>query len=83
MSGLEKGVTVFLGGLIGIVLGSTLAYLISLGLSYGLGLNWQFVFPWFGAILGFSVSALVGLVFGSYPAHQASKKSPMEALRYE
>jgi putative ABC transport system permease protein len=72
-----------IGGLIGIVLGSSLAYLISLGLSYGLGLNWQFVFPWFGAVLGFGVSALIGLVFGSYPAHQASKKSPIEALRYE
>jgi putative ABC transport system permease protein len=72
-----------IGGVIGIILGSSLAYVISFGLRTGLGLNWQFIFPWFGAILGFGVSALVGLVFGSYPAHQASKKSPIEALRYE
>ena len=72
-----------IGGLVGIILGSSLAYIISYILSAGLGLNWQFVFPWLGAILGFGVSALVGLVFGSYPAYKASKKSPIEALRYE
>ncbi len=72
-----------IGGLVGIILGSSLAYIISYILSAGLHLNWQFVFPWLGAILGFGVSALVGLVFGSYPAYKASKKSPIEALRYE
>jgi putative ABC transport system permease protein len=71
------------GGFIGIVLGSTLSFIISVGLSSSLNLNWTFSFPWGAAILGIGVSALVGLVFGLYPARKASQKSPIEALRYE
>jgi len=71
------------GGLIGVLLGGLLSYLISLILTSVLGLDWQFIFPWTAAIMGIVVASLVGLIFGIYPANQASKKSPMEALRYE
>lgn len=80
---IEAVMLTVLGGLIGIFLGSVLAYIISLVLSNGLGVNWTFIFPWNGAFMGFSVSAVIGLVFGGYPASKASKKSPIEALRYE
>ncbi len=80
---LEAVLLTAIGGLVGILLGAFLAFVIALGLSKGLGLNWQFVFPWNGAFLGLGVSALVGLIFGGYPARQASRKSPIEALRYE
>jgi putative ABC transport system permease protein len=80
---LEAVLLTAIGGLIGIVLGSVLSFIIAIGLSKGLGVNWQFIFPWLGAILGLVVSALIGLIFGGYPASQASKKSPIEALRYE
>jgi putative ABC transport system permease protein len=80
---LEAVLLTVIGGVVGIILGSVLAYLIALILSHFLAINWQFVFPWSGAVLGITVSAVIGLVFGGYPAHQASKKSPIEALRYE
>ena len=80
---IEAVMLTVIGGIIGIILGSGLAFIIALILSKGLGVNWTFIFPWGGAFLGFSVSAVIGLVFGGYPASKASKKSPIEALRYE
>jgi len=71
------------GGLIGILLGGFLSYVISIILTSALSLSWTFIFPWNAAALGLVVASLVGLVFGIYPARQASRKSPMEALRYE
>jgi len=80
---LEAVLLTSIGGVVGIILGSGLAFVIAFALSHFLAVNWQFVFPWSGAILGITVSAVIGLVFGGYPARQASKKSPIEALRYE
>ncbi len=80
---LEAIILTGLGGLIGIILGSSLSALMAFVLGKVLSLDWQFAFPLSGALLGFGVAALIGLVFGLYPARQASKKSPIEALRYE
>ena len=71
------------GGVIGIALGALFSFSVSLVLGRYLGLGWEFVFPISAVILGLGVSTLVGLVFGIYPARQASLKSPIEALRYE
>jgi putative ABC transport system permease protein len=71
------------GGIIGIMLGSFLSIVISIILSNFVHLNWVFSFPFQAALIGIIVSAVVGLVFGLYPARQASRKSPIEALRYE
>ena len=71
------------GGIIGIILGALISYAAALVLSSTVASDWAFSFPLWGAFLGFSVSAAIGLVFGIYPARSAAKKSPMEALRSE
>lgn len=71
------------GGIIGIALGALLAFIISLILSRVLTLDWSYTFPLTPALIGLVVSATIGLIFGLYPARAASRKSPMEALRYE
>ncbi|MFA6463721.1 MAG: ABC transporter permease [Candidatus Paceibacterota bacterium] len=80
---IEAVILTAIGGIVGIILGIVLSFGISTALSYGLGVNWQFIFPWSGIALGLGVSAFVGFVFGSYPAKKAAEKSPIEALRYE
>lgn len=80
---LEAIILTSLGGIIGITLGLFLSFLISLVLTNVLNLAWTFSFPVLAIILGLGVSSIVGLSFGLYPAKQASKKSPIEALRYE
>jgi putative ABC transport system permease protein len=66
-----------LGGVIGILLGSAIAWLFTY-----LGLITASV-TWDVLLLSFSFSALIGLFFGIYPAFQASRLRPIEALRYE
>jgi len=80
---LESVLLTALGGIVGIILGALFAFIASLVLTRILALTWVFSFPVSAALLGLGVSAGVGLLFGLYPARQAAKKSPMEALRYE
>lgn len=72
-----------LGGIVGIALGTVLAYGASLAILFTAGYDLGFSFPVMGAVLGLGVSMLTGIIFGIYPAYEASKKSPIEALTYE
>lgn len=66
------------GGAIGILAGAliTLAvYELPIGLPATLSSLW--------VLAGFSVSCLIGLIFGIYPAWKAANLDPIEALRYE
>lgn len=74
---IEAIVLTFLGGLIGVILGWSISFVItSLGL-----LETQV--SWLSVILAFSVSAIIGIVFGYYPARRAAGLNPIDALRYE
>jgi putative ABC transport system permease protein len=67
----------FLGGTIGVILG----WLISFGVTYLKILQTSVSIS--SVFLAFGVSALIGIVFGYYPARRASNLNPIDALRYE
>ena len=63
------------GGVLGVVLGSTVAYGISFLLPTVVSLFW--------ILVAFLSSCLIGLIFGIYPAWKAASLDPIESLRYE
>lgn len=71
------------GGIVGVLLGVLVSLLIAIVLQKTIAEGWNFVFPVGAVVLGVLVSAGIGLLFGIYPANQAAKKSPIEALQYE
>ncbi|MFA6243665.1 MAG: FtsX-like permease family protein, partial [Candidatus Hydrogenedentales bacterium] len=65
------------GGIIGVILGLA----IPLVITYFADL--KTIVTFWSPILAFSISALVGVIFGIYPAMRAANMDPVEALRHE
>ncbi len=65
------------GGLIGIVFGVTLSKIIASAA------GWSTLVTTSSIAVAFGVSVFIGLLFGIYPAVQAAKLDPIEAIRYE
>lgn len=65
------------GGLLGIFLG--------MGMAQGITwyADWDTVISLLGVAVAFGISALVGIIFGVYPARKAAQMDPIEALRTE
>ncbi len=66
-----------IGGLIGIATGYTISQMVAIFS------GWNTIITSASVIVSFGVSSMVGLVFGLYPAIQASNVDPIECLRYE
>ena len=66
-----------LGGVIGVIL----AFIATLALSPVMGV--PFIFDPFINIVSFLFSALIGVVFGYFPARRAAALNPIDALRHE
>lgn len=73
----EAVILTMLGGFIGIMLGITLASII------GKVANIPVIVSVESIILSTSVSIIIGIVFGFYPAYRAAHLNPIDALRYE
>lgn len=80
---LESVILATIGGLVGIIIGSLFSLFTLFGINYFAGFEIGFNFPFVGALIGILVSGIVGLIFGLYPAREASKLSPIEAMSYE
>jgi putative ABC transport system permease protein len=70
------------GGVIGIVLGILISYIIALGARFA-GYDWAFIISPIAIILAVVVSMITGIIFGLYPAMKAAKLDPIVSLRYE
>ncbi len=78
----ESILLTIIGGVIGIMGGALGAYIIS-KVAQSFGLAWKFVVPLWGVIISVSVSATIGIIFGVFPAQNAAKLNPIEALNRE
>jgi len=72
----ETIVLAVVGGLLGLGVGTALPLLIN----FLTGM--VVIFKFWSLALAFSISALVGLIFGIYPAYRAAAMDPIEALRH-
>jgi putative ABC transport system permease protein len=73
----ESVLLTLIGGVIGMFLGVVASYILAKVLQM------PFVVNPISVLLALGVSGAIGIIFGWYPARQAAKLQPIEALRYE
>lgn len=78
---LEALIITLLGILIGIIIGLSVALAASMLITRFAGFDWPFVVSVPTIIIASGIALLFGLAFGWYPAREAARLSPIEALR--
>ena len=73
----EASILTFTGGMIGIILGLSLALLICKVIDFSFVVNPVLI------VIVVAISTAIGLFFGIYPAKRAANLDPIEALRNE
>lgn len=79
---LEAVALTLVGGIIGILIGSSVGWLLARIAAKFLG-QFSFILSAPSILLAVAMAMGTGLLFGIYPAKRAAELSPMEALRYE
>ena len=74
---IESITLTLIGGILGIVLGIGVSYVVAIVAGWALAISYTAV----AVALGFSM--LIGVFFGWYPARKASRLDPIQALSYE
>ncbi|MGI9117925.1 MAG: ABC transporter permease [Minisyncoccia bacterium] len=79
---IEAVLLTFVGGIVGVLFGALLAYGVARG-AQAFGFAWSYIVPVRGVVVAMAVSCAIGIGFGVFPARNAAKLNPIEALRYE
>jgi putative ABC transport system permease protein len=72
---LESATLTSLGGTVGVAVGYGIAVIVSRTAGWPTSMSWE------SAFLGLAVACGAGILFGLWPAYQAAKVNPIEALR--
>ena len=80
---IEAAATSALGGVIGIILGYILCFVVTKVIVIIYAQSFTVIPTFFSVMASFGISAAIGIFFGYMPAKKAARLNPIDALRYD